>query len=312
MSTGISVVIPAYNEEDNIGPLHQEVVEVCQKLGKPFEVVIVNDGSSDDTAKVIDNLSPVVGVHFRKNFGQTAAFDAGIKQAKYSLIVTMDGDGQNDPGNIPDLIECMEKNQLDVVSGWRKKRKDSFMKKFVSRGANRLRKILINDGIKDSGCSLKLYKKECFNRVSLYGEMHRFIPALLKIKGFKVGEIEVNHRPRTAGVTKYSWSRTVKGFIDMLSVWFWNKYSVRPLHLLGGMGLILMMLSFISALITFYYFLMGQGMSETAWPILTTFFGLGGLQLFVSGLIADALMKNYYETTRDQSYSIREVIVREG
>ena len=159
----------------------------------------------------------------RKNFGQTAAMDAGIKAAQYDYIVTMDGDRQNDPADIPKLVKYLEDNNLDIVSGWRKNRKDTVMKKFTSRVANFLRGIIVKDHIHDSGCSLKIYKKECFDHINLYGEMHRFIPALLKIKGFEVGEVVVNHRPRTAGVTKYNWKRTVKGFVDMISLWFWSK-----------------------------------------------------------------------------------------
>ena len=144
--------------------------------------------------------------------------------------------------NIPMLITTMRQQRLDVISGWRKDRKDPFAKNFVSRGANFLRKILINDGIHDSGCSLKVYKRDAFNGVTLYGEMHRFIPAILKIKGYRVGEAVVSHRARTAGETKYNYRRTLKGLIDMTSVWFWNRYAVRPLHLLGGIGILFMLL----------------------------------------------------------------------
>jgi glycosyltransferase involved in cell wall biosynthesis len=187
----------------------------------------------------------------RKNFGQTAAMDAGIKASQYDYIVTMDGDRQNDPADIPRLVEYLEENDLDIVSGWRKHRKDTAMKKFTSRGANFLRKIIIDDGIHDSGCSLKIYRRECFDHINLYGEMHRFIPALLKIKGFKVGEIVVNHRPRTSGKTKYNWKRTFKGFVDMISVWFWGKFAVRPLHIFGTAGILSMLLGFICGIWSF-------------------------------------------------------------
>lgn len=302
----ISVVIPVYNEEENVALLHKEIKTVCKQNNYQYEIIFVDDGSSDKTVEEIKKLKPVKLLKFRKNYGQTAAFDAGLKQAKNDYIITMDGDRQNDPKDIPRLIAHLEKNDLEVVSGWRKSRKDSFMKRFVSRGANVLRKILINDRIHDSGCSLKIYKHECFQNLSLYGEMHRFIPALLKIKGFNVGEIVVNHRPRTAGKTKYNWRRTVKGFIDMLSVWFWNKYAVRPLHLLGGIGLFFIFLSIMAGLFTVYKFLSGANMSQTALPMLTTFLFLTGLQMFISGLIADILLKSYFETTRNNSYNIRE------
>lgn len=308
MSYSISVVVPVYNEQDNVAPLHEEVVDVCRKNGYQFEIIFVDDGSSDATVREAKKLSPVKIVRLRKNFGQTAAMDAGIKEAKFPLIVTMDGDRQNDPTDIPNLIKHLEEGDYDIVSGWRVNRKDPFMKRFISRGANRLRKYLINDGIHDSGCSLKVYRKECFEHVHLYGEMHRFIPALLKIKGFKVGEIPVNHRPRTAGVTKYNFKRTIKGFIDMLSVWYWQKYAVRPLHLLGSLGILLIGVSFFFGLLTIYDYFRGQDLSETITPILTLFTFLIGVQVFILGLISDVLVKTYYGQSDETSYNIKKVI----
>lgn len=234
MSTSVSVVAPIYNEEGNVRELHREILDVCRKNQYNFEIIFVDDGSSDQTAEICKTLKPLKLIRFRKNFGQTAAMDAGIKAAQYEYIVTMDGDRQNDPADIPKMIDYLIENKLDVVSGWRKNRKDTFMKRFTSRGANVLRHMIVHDGIHDSGCSLKVYKKECFNGVNLYGEQHRFIPAILRVKGFRVGEVAVNHRPRVCGKTKYNWKRTIKGFVDMVSVWFWNKYASRPLHLLGG------------------------------------------------------------------------------
>jgi len=307
---GLSLVIPVYNEEENITKLHHEIVETCR--GKyNFEIIIVDDGSSDRTAEIAKGLSPVKFIQFRKNFGQTAAFDAGIKAAKYDLIVTMDGDGQNDPGDIPKMLEYLERNDLDIVSGWRKNRKDKLMKRFVSRVANRLRKVMVHDGIHDSGCSLKVYKKECFDNITLYGEMHRFIPAMLKIKGFSVGEVVVNHRNRQGGITKYNWRRTFKGFIDMLSVWFWNKYAVRPLHLLGVLGLLFLIAGFVSTLATLYIYFIRIDLSNTVWPLLTVFLIITGILLLVLGLISDMLSKSYYETTKDSSYSVKEVVENE-
>ena len=306
--TQISIVIPVFNEEDNVAPLFQEIKQVCQTEGYTYEVIFIDDRSNDDTLKELKNLSPVKVIAFRKNFGQTQAMDAGIKEAKYPLIVTMDGDGQNDPNDIPRLIEYLKQNDLDIVSGWRKKRKDPIGKKIVSRTANFIRKFLINDGIQDSGCALKLYKKECFEDLSLYGEMHRFIPALLKIRGFTVGEIQVNHRPRLHGKSKYSWRRGLKGFIDMVSVWYWKKYAVRPLHLLGGLGIFIIGIGIISAGITFKEYFQGQDLSETIWPMMTLFSFLIGIQIFISGLITDMLVKTYYDHTDDTPYSIKETI----
>ncbi len=309
--TAVSVVVPIHNEEGNVAELHREIVDVCKANGYTYEIIFVDDGSSDRTFEIIQTLSPVICIRFRKNFGQTAAMDAGIKKTQYPLIVTMDGDRQNDPADIPRLIGELEKTGKDVISGWRRKRKDSFMKRFFSRGAHFLRRLMVHDGIHDSGCSLKVYRKECFEGVTLYGEMHRFIPAVLKIKGFTIGEIEVNHRPRTEGTTKYNWRRSVKGFLDMLSVWFWNKFAVRPLHLLGGLGMLSIFLGLIVSGIGIVLYIQGNPLFKNVLPILAMFLLLSGVQLFVSGLMADMLAKNYFGTTEDVPYKIREVITRQ-
>ncbi|MBQ5734520.1 MAG: glycosyltransferase family 2 protein [Lachnospiraceae bacterium] len=304
----ISVVVPVYNESGNVKELFREIKEVCVKENYTYEIIFVDDGSSDDTAKQCADLKPLKLIRFRRNFGQTAAMDAGIKAAQYDYIVTMDGDRQNDPADIPNMLKYMTENDLDVVSGWRKNRKDTVMKKFTSRGANFLRGIIVKDNIHDSGCSLKVYKRECFENLSLYGEMHRFIPALLKIKGFTVGEIVVNHRPRTAGVTKYNWKRTFKGFVDMISVWFWNKFAVRPLHLLGSTGIISIFIGIVFAIWSLVLFIMGNNMSDYMQPIVSVLFLLAGLFLFVFGLMSDILVKTYYGSKIDTPYNIKEVV----
>ena len=304
MKPSISIVVPVMNEQENVGPLHAEILEGCQRGGDDFEIIIVDDGSSDATVDVLRGLSPITVIELRRNFGQTAAMDAGIKAATKDLVVTMDGDRQNDPNDIPKLIAHLYANRLDVVSGWRKDRKDPFAKNFVSRGANMLRKILINDGIHDSGCSLKVYKRDAFDGLTLYGEMHRFIPAILKIKGYRVGEAVVNHRARTAGETKYNYRRTLKGLIDMTSVWFWNKYAVRPLHLLGGIGLLFMLMGAFAGLGAVREVLNGKAVNDSGWALLTIFLFLSGLQLFVAGLLSDIAIKTYFGSTEDVSYSV--------
>jgi glycosyltransferase involved in cell wall biosynthesis len=306
----ISIVVPIFSEVDNVKELHREIVEACRTAGCRYEIIFVDDGSTDGTGEVLKELSPLVTITMRRNFGQTAAMDAGIKQAKYRYIVTMDGDRQNDPADIPRLVEEIEKSGKDVVSGWRRKRKDPFMKRFVSRGAHALRRMMIRDGIHDSGCSLKIYRRECFTNVNLYGEMHRFIPAVLKIKGFSIGEVEVNHRPRTSGRTKYNWKRSVKGFLDMLSVWFWNKYAVRPLHFLGGLGILCILFGFVFSGIGIVFYLQGNNLFRNVLPVAAVFMFITGVQLFVSGLMADMLAKTYFASTRDVSYSIKSVEVR--
>ena len=303
----ISVVVPIYNEEGNVAELHREIREICEASHYEYEIIFINDGSSDGTEQVCRTLKPLKYIRLRRNSGQTAAMDAGIKAAKYDYIVTMDGDCQNDPADIPAMLDYLTANDLDVVSGWRKNRKDTFMKRFISRGANLLRYLLVHDGIHDSGCSLKAYRRECFEGVNLYGEQHRFIPAILKIKGFTVGEYVVHHRPRTSGKTKYNWKRTFKGFVDMISVWFWNKYATRPLHLLGGMGMVCLGIGGGCGIWSVVLFLMGRKMSNNIFPpLLTVFFIMIGMLLFVFGLMSEILIKIYFGVHVDKAYSIKE------
>ncbi len=303
----LSVVVPLYNEEGNVAELHRKIVEAVQKLGRPFEVIFVDDGSRDKTLEEARNLTPLKLIVFRKNFGQTAAFDAGFKAAQGEIVITLDGDLQNDPADIPLLLEKM-KEGYDVVSGWRHKRQDPWSKKIPSRIANLLRKMLIHDNIHDSGCSLKAYKRECFNDVDLFGEMHRFIPALLQLEGYKVGEVKVSHHPRIHGVTKYNWKRGFKGFVDMVSIWFWRKYSNRPLHLFGATGVVLCFFGGVILLwmaIEKLYF--GESISERLWPLVGIFFMLVGVQLFISGLLADIAVRNFYQVRQRMNYNIRDV-----
>lgn len=302
-----SVIVPVYNEEENIGPLHAEIKQTMEQLGQPYEIVFIDDGSSDTTVENIKQLHPVKLIELRKNFGQTAAMDAGFKNASGEIFITLDGDGQNPPHEIPKLLKVMEDGDFDIVSGWRKKRKDTPLKKFVSRGAYALRKMLVKDHIHDSGCSLKAYRRECFDDVDLFGEMHRFIPAILSWSGFSVTEVEVEHRPRTHGSTKYNWKRVIKGFIDMLAVWFWRRYSARPLHLFGGLGMLLISAgALLGAYLLIRWFVLAHGIANSNLPLLAVLFVILGVQFFVSGILADIEIRTYHRHTK-KAYSIKRI-----
>jgi glycosyltransferase involved in cell wall biosynthesis len=305
----ISIVIPVYNEAGSIGLLHEEVKRMCEAEGFVYEIIIVDDGSTDGTEMIAKDLYPVKYIRLRRNFGQTSAMDCGIKKAEGNLIVTMDGDGQNDPADIPAMLKYLEVHHLDVVSGWRKNRKDPWLKRLSSRMANFVRMLMIRDGLHDSGCTLKVYRAECFEGINLYGEMHRFIPAVLKIKGFRIGELEVNHRARMSGKTKYTWRRGIKGLIDMISVWFWHKYAVRPLHLLGGLGILSILLGSAVAAVGIGFYVAGIVLFRFFLPILASFLLISGIQLFIFGLIADMLSKSYFATSPDVPYNVQEVII---
>lgn len=304
----LSVVVPLYNEEGNVRELHSRIRKSLVKIGKPYEIIFVDDGSTDATVERCKGLSPLHLIRFRKNFGQTAAFDAGIKASKGDVIITMDGDLQNDPADFPILLEKLD-DGYDVVSGWRHERKDSLTKKLFSRTANLLRRLLIKDGIRDSGCSLKAYRRECFDGVDLFGEMHRFIPALLLLDGFRVTEVKVSHHPRLHGKTKYNWKRGIKGFVDMVFLWFWRKYSYRALHLFGGSGFLCV---FLGSTVLLWMFvektLYGASLSERIWPLVGTLLILVGVQLFVFGILVDTAVKTYYRQKGRMNYSIRESV----
>ena len=310
----LSIVVPVYNEAENIGKLYQEIKTVCETGmdGIPFEyeIIIVNDGSTDKTEKVCHTLSPLTYIEFRKNYGQTSALDCGFKAATKELVAALDGDGQNDPADIPMMIRYLLENDFDVVSGWRRSRQDTIGKRFISRGANTLRHLIIHDGIQDSGCTLKVYRRECFENLTLYGEQHRFIPALLRIRGFRIGEVEVHHRERMNGKSKYSFIRVFKGFLDMLSVWFWSKYVSRPLHLLGGMSLLFFFIGGIFGLWTVIgYILTGHMSYFIIQLILAIFFLTAGQLQLTFGLLGEMMMKTYFNTQGCLPYHVKEKVI---
>jgi len=311
----LSIVVPLYNEVDNVTLLHEKIVTACEAMHSSrdvtYEIIFVDDGSLDATADACKELSPLTLIRFRTNYGQTAAFDAGFKAANGRHVVTMDGDLQNDPADIEKLLDTLELGDYDIVSGWRKKRRDTVMKRFFSRGANILRKVLLKDTIRDSGCSLKVYKAETLEGLQLFGEMHRFIPALLEMDGWRVGEVAVTHHARHAGTTKYNWKRAVKGFVDMVFIWFWRSYGARPIHFFGGAGIALIIVG--STILTWMVYIklfMGASLSDRIWPLMGVFLIMLGVQFFIFGLLADIMTKNYYKAHGRMNYAIRDVVVK--
>ncbi len=301
-----SVIIPVYNEEANVKKLHKEIVQIMEKLEKAYEIIFVDDGSTDKTFLNLKKLKPIKIIQLRRNRGQSAALDAGIKNSQGKYIITMDGDGQNDPKDIPRLIKELKKNEYDFVCGWRHERKDPWIRSFISAGARKLRKPLVSDGVHDSGCTLRVYKSECFNDIDLHGELHRMLPAILRWQGFKIGELKVNHRPRKHGKTHYNWKRIIKGFLDMLNVWFWRKYQSRPLHLFGTLGLFF---TGVSILLTVYLAVLkiffGYGLSDKIWPLVATTGFITGIQFLVFGLLADLIIKNQPDK---QFYHVKKIV----
>jgi glycosyltransferase involved in cell wall biosynthesis len=239
----ISVVVPFYNEEENIEPLHEQLSSVLNGLNRRHEIIFVDDGSTDKTFKNMLKVSArdatVKIIKFRNRFGQSAALKAGFDHAKGDFIISMDGDLQNDPVDIPFLLQKLENEDYDVVCGWRADRKDPLLKKAFSRFANLIRRNITSEFIHDSGCTFRAYRNECIKNLDLYGETHRYIPAMLLWRGYRIGEVKVRHNPRKYGKTKYGWQRIVKGFLDLIIISFWQKFSVRPIHIFGGLGLLM-------------------------------------------------------------------------
>lgn len=306
----LSIIIPIYNEEGNIIPLNNEIKTEVQKDFSDFEVIYVNDGSTDQSLKELLSLSDIKVIDLNKNYGQSIAFDAGFKQAIGDIVVTMDGDGQNDPRDIKKLYEKLKSENLDVVAGWRKNRRDKGGIKILTKIGRFLRKKLIGDVVNDQGCSLRIYTKEAAKSLDLGGEMHRYILSILKWKGFKIGEIVVNDRVRVFGKSKYNYSKAVRGFIDMIYIWFIQKYSQRPLHLFGYMSIT----SFVFAIITGFWtmygkLVLGLSLNRNGWFFVTGFLFLSSIILFSFGIIIDFLIKiNFNSSHYEKRYYIRNII----
>ena len=309
----LSIVIPIYNEEPNLEALYQELTDAFGRSGRSYEIIFVDDGSTDKSFSVLERLQladlRLRVIRFRRNFGQTAAFSAGFAHARGRLIVTSDGDRQNVPADIPSLVEMLEEQQLDIVCGWRRNRKDAFFSRLVpSFLANRLISWATGVPLHDYGCSLKVFRSEVVKSIKLYGEMHRFIPAIASEQGVKIGEAVVNHRPRVHGRSKYGISRTVRVVLDLLTVKFLLSYSTRPLQIFGLVGLAMSIPGvLIMGYLTFVKFAMSEAIANRPLLMLAVLLVFTGVQLLTLGLMAELLVRTYHESQDKPTYVIREI-----
>ncbi|MEA2715120.1 MAG: hypothetical protein QOG91_148 [Candidatus Parcubacteria bacterium] len=309
----ISIVLPIYNEQENIAILYKELVKVFSKEKNDYEIIAVDDASKDGSLTVLKKIAAedkrVKVISFRFNSGQTAAMSAGIKQASGEIIIPMDADLQNDPADIPKFLFKIAEG-YDVVSGWRQKRQDDMlMRKIPSAAANWLIRTMTGVHIHDYGCSMKAYRRGIIQGINLYGEMHRFIPAYAAWHGGKVTEIIVHHRARVHGRTKYGISRTFKVLLDLVVVKFLAKYMDRPMHFFGGIGFISLGLGLLAGLIAIYLKLAHiRDFVATPLPIFSALFIIVGVELAVMGVIAEMIMRVYYESQNKLPYQISETV----
>lgn len=308
MSKLISVVIPAYNEEENVAELHRKLVAVLGRLGSPFEIIMVENGSSDRTFEILQKLSPVKIVRLRKNFRQSGGTDAGIAASRGDVVVTMDADLQNDPEDIPVLLAKL-KEGFDVVVGWRRERHDPLLRRIRSRFANMITKRLSGIMLHDHGCGLKAYRREVLgDGVTLYGEMHVFLPAYLALsRGAKVGEVVVRHHERRAGVTKHNFLLGIKAVADLLTLKFLSTH-LQPLLVFSGLALLSFTAGVASVAVAVVLRFRGFYFSQTPLPVLATMFVLVGFILVMMGFLAEIMLRVYYDTRRAKPYSVKDII----
>jgi glycosyltransferase involved in cell wall biosynthesis len=310
-SFDVSVISPVYNEDKSIATLYALIRQVLELEGLRWELVLVDDGSTDDSPAVLDTLAAtdarVKVVHFRRNYGQTAAMMAGIDFASGDIIIPIDADLQNDPADIPRLLAKLREG-FDVCSGWRKARKDeSLRRNFPSRIANMLISRVSGVTLHDYGCSLKAYRKEVVKGVKLYGEMHRFIPIYASWHGARVTEIPVNHNPRVHGKSNYGLERVFKVLLDLLVVKFLHRYAQKPIYVFGGIGLASMVLSGLLAFYAIYLKIFEDlSFSRTPLPLLVVFTAMTGVVCILMGLLAEILMRTWHESQDKPVYEVRE------
>jgi len=309
----LSVVIPAYNEEENVPILYEKLKKVLDSLGEDYEIIFVDDGSTDGTYQRLKQLaekdSRLKVIKFKRNYGQTAAMSAGFEHAKGDVIITLDADLQNDPEDIPILLEKL-KEGYHVVSGWRKDRKDPFLsRKLPSMVANWLISKITGVHLHDYGCTLKAYRAEVVKDLELFGDMHRFLPALTKRRGAKITEVVVRHHPRMFGRSKYGIGRTVRVLLDIMLVKFLNEYINKPLYMFGSVGFLLLVLGLFSLFyLIFLKLFLEEPIGRRPLLILSVLLILAGIQLISTGLLAELLVRIYYRTKDTKPYVIQEKI----
>ena len=308
----ISIITPVYNEEENIPELYENIKRVMEQIGGPWELIFVDDGSQDQSPKLMESISSidthVKAVKLRRNFGQTAALAAGIDHARGSIVIPMDADLQNDPEDIPRLLAKLEEG-YDIVSGWRKSRKDSLIRTLPSFLANKLASWVTGVTLHDFGCTLKAYRREVLEGIQLYGDLHRFIPALASSVGARVTELEVNHHPRKYGKSKYGIARTFKVLIDLMTLKLLLAYNAQPMRIFGGLGFLMLGLGGLCGMATILMkLLLGTDMTGNPLLFMTVLAILGGIQLMGLGFLGEINMRTYYETQKKPIYVVREVI----
>lgn len=313
-STGVvSVIIPLFNEGENVAPLCDALTPALEEIGRPYEVIFVDDGSTDDTAEKLAAIAAGNNkfkvLHFKRNAGQTPAMMAGIDHAKGDVIVPMDGDLQNDPADIGKLLEKLDEG-FGVVSGWRQNRKDSYWSRILpSQIANSIISWVSGVRLKDYGCTLKAYRREVLEDFRLYGEMHRFVPIYAQWQGAKIAEIPVNHRARERGKSKYGLSRIFKVMLDLLVVKFLTQYEAKPIYIFGAVGFGFFGVSFVAGLWALYLkWFDGTSFVETPLPLLFTLGFITGVMCILMGLLAEVMVRVYFESQGKRQYTVRHSI----
>jgi glycosyltransferase involved in cell wall biosynthesis len=329
MTVELSVVVPVFNEEGSLRGLDAEIRAALEATGRPAEIIYVDDYSDDGSRDVLSELVDKASgtpirmrvVHLRRNYGQTAAMSAGFKASEGRVVFPLDADGQNNPADIPRLLAEMEEKNLDVVSGWRRKRQDKARRKFLSNVANFLIGKISGVRLHDYGCTLKAYDAALIKELNLYGEMHRFIPLYLAVLGARVGELEVDHRPRTAGVSKYGNRRIIKVFLDLFLIRFMTHYYTRPMHFFGQMAVVFLL----ATSVTFFFMVVFKfgwlrllgieyqvSFVQTPLPGLTGTFFLGAVCSLFFGILAEVLIRVHYESRRGKPYAVQSVLDSHG